>query len=87
MRLAAQIRGGFYPAPGEAVAYAATLLRPPPNGQFTILDPCAGEGAAIQQLGELLSCPQTFAIELDDSRAQTLRATLPDAQPRQNPCF
>jgi hypothetical protein len=76
------MRGGFYPAPPEAVAHAATFLRPPAYQPFSILDPCAGAGAAIQQLGELLGCPQalTFAIELDDSRAEKVRATLPEGQ-------
>ena len=82
MRLAAQMRGGFYPASDKAVVHAATYLRPPQRGQFAILDPCAGEGAAIKQLGELLGCPRpmTYAIELDDSRADTLRSALPDAR-------
>jgi hypothetical protein len=57
-------------------------LRPPANQLFSILDPCAGEGAAIRQLGDLLGCPATltFAIELDDSRAETCRTTLPEAR-------
>lgn len=78
MRLAAQMQGGFYPAPHEAIALAATLLRPP-DQPFCILDPCAGEGAAIRQLGESLGCPaeSMFGIELDESRAQKLRANLP----------
>lgn len=81
MRLVAQMRGGFYPAPSEAIDFAATFLSTP-DGPFTILDPCAGEGAAIEQLGQLLGCPQdkTFAIELDDSRAEKLRSALPKAQ-------
>lgn len=81
MRLAAQMRGGFYPAHEKAVAQAATFLRPPTQGPFAVLDPCAGEGAAIRQFGELLHCPQamTYAIELDEDRAATLRATLPEA--------
>jgi predicted RNA methylase len=81
MRLAAQLRGGYYPASPEAVAYAATFLRLPENQPFAILDPCAGEGAAFRQLGGLLNCPPAmqFAIELDDSRAETLRAALPES--------
>jgi hypothetical protein len=76
------MRGGFYPAPAQAVAYAAKFLRPPSDQPFTILDPCAGEGAALRQLGELLGCPQarTFAIELDDSRADIVHATLPEGK-------
>lgn len=80
MRLAAQRRGGFYPAHQKAIAHAATFIRPP-NKPFTILDPCAGEGAAIRQLGSLLGCllANTFAIELDESRAVTLHRALPEA--------
>ncbi len=82
MRLAAQMRGGFYPAHPKAVAQVATLLRPPGDKVLAILDPCAGEGQAIQQLANVLACPpsQTFAIELDDSRAETLHARLPQAR-------
>jgi hypothetical protein len=76
------MKGGFYPAPKEAIAHAATFLHPPLNEPFPILDPCAGEGAAIRQLGKMLGCPQstTFAIELDDSRAEKVRSNLPDAR-------
>lgn len=81
MRLAAQMRGGYYPAPARAVTHAATFLRAPRREPFAILDPCAGEGAALQQLGDLLGCPPTltYAIELDNSRADTLLASLPKA--------
>jgi len=76
------MRGGFYPAPKEAIAHAASLLRPPSHQPFTILDPCAGEGSALRQLGELVGCPQTmtYAIELDDSRAEKLHAALPNSR-------
>src|ERR1043166_5364444 len=43
MRLAAQMKGGFYSAPAQAIAFAATFLRPPRDQRFAILDPCAGE--------------------------------------------
>jgi hypothetical protein len=54
MRLAAQMRGGFYPAPPEAVALTSTFLQRPFDQPFAILDPCAGEGAALRQLGGAL---------------------------------
>jgi hypothetical protein len=81
MRLAAQVKGGYYPAHEEAVTHAASFLQPPSGEPFTILDPCAGEGAALRQLSGLLGCPpsQNYAIELDDSRAATLKAMMPDA--------
>jgi hypothetical protein len=74
--------GGFYPASEGAVAHAATFLRSPPGEPFAILDPCAGQGAAIRQLGDTLACPQTmtFAIELDEGRAETVKAILPQAR-------
>jgi 16S rRNA G1207 methylase RsmC len=81
MRLAAQVRGGFYPAHEKAIAHAASFLRAPVGDQFAILDPCAGQGAVIRQLGELLGCAPTqiFAIELDDSRADAMHQALPEA--------
>ena len=54
MRLAVQMRGGFYPAHEKAIAHAAAFLQTPAHQLFAILDPCAGEGAAIRQLAELL---------------------------------
>lgn len=82
MRLAAQVKGGYYPAPEAAVAYAASFLRTPTGEPFTMLDPCAGEGAALRQLSASLGCPpdRTYAIELDDSRAGVLRAAMSQAR-------
>ena len=81
MRLAAQLKGGFYPAHEEAIAFAASFMQAPVGEKFAILDPCAGEGTAIRQLGELLGCQPmlTHAIELDDNRAEAIHAALPDA--------
>lgn len=70
MRLAAQMRGGFYPAHEKAVADVATYLRPPEQGPFAILDPCAGEGAAIRQLSELLGCPEGMVEHMDEGVAR-----------------
>lgn len=80
MRLAAQVRGGFYPAPEGAIALASSHLQPPDGQPFAMLDPCAGEGAAIRQLGDSLRCrpDHRYAIELDDHRADVVRAALPD---------
>ncbi len=82
MRLAAQMHGGYYPAHEKAVAHIASFLRSPEGQLFAMLDPCAGEGAAIRQLGELLGCPAetTFAIELDQGRAAALHTALPQAR-------
>lgn len=82
VRLAAQMRGGFYPAHETAIAHAILFLRPPINEPFAILDPCAGQGEAIRQIGQSLGCrsEQIYAIELDDSRAEVVHAALPQSQ-------
>lgn len=81
MRLAGQRKMGFYPAPPEAIALAASRLRAP-GRPFALLDPCAGEGLAVRQLAELLGCrpADVHAIELDEGRAEALRANLPGSQ-------
>ena len=78
MRLAAQAKGGFYPAKPAAVAMAAGWLQPPASEQFCILDPCAGIGDAIIQLAEALGCPMgdVYAIELDERRSETVNQRL-----------
>lgn len=82
MRLAGQIKGGYYPAPPESVAAALARLIPPENGHATLLDPCAGEGAALQQIAHTLSIRDdcTYGIELSDVRAPILRQNLPKAR-------
>ncbi len=81
MRYAGQVRGGYFPIPADAVTLFAARLWAP-AGPFTILDPCAGRGAALQQLGELLGCPEEmrFAVELDEDRGEALKAALPAAK-------
>jgi hypothetical protein len=80
MRLAAQSKGGFYPAPPEAVRLAASLLTPP-DQPYAILDPCCGKGAAIQELAAQLNTPppMIWAIELDEGRAVESKANLAGA--------
>jgi hypothetical protein len=85
MRQAAEAKMGFYPVANEALGVLCRAFRI--EGETAILDPCAGEGAAIKFLGEALGVPQerTYAIELAENRAQTLAQALPDAK-RLAPC-
>lgn len=78
MRLVAQAKGGYFPAPPAAVAMAARWLRPPANQRFCILDPCCGHGTAIVQLAEALGCPlkDVYAIELDERRGELVQQVL-----------
>jgi hypothetical protein len=69
MRLAAQAKLGFYPAPPEAVAEAMKYLRGPAFGEACVLDPCAGKGEALAQLCRGLGL-RPYAIELDEKRAE-----------------
>ncbi len=56
MRPEARLKCGFYPAPPEAIAHIAQFLRSPRDERFSILDPCAGQGEAINQLALRLDC-------------------------------
>ncbi len=87
MRLIAQAKQGFYPAPPEAIAGILKHLRRPvvPDPRFsvddvTVLDPCAGEAKALVQLAEGLdiSNDHVFAIELNASRAARISEAYPD---------
>ena len=86
MRLAAQCKLGWYPAAPEAIAELVKHLhlKPPDpdkplGGSVPILDPCAGEGRAIQQIATALGVEpeHIYAIELDAGRAAIARANLP----------
>jgi Uncharacterised methyltransferase family (DUF6094) len=85
VRLAAQAKLGWYPAAPEAIAELVKHLhvRPPdPDKRLDpvhILDPCAGEGRAIQQLADALGVDpgHIYAIELDAGRAESARSNLP----------
>lgn len=75
MRLAAQIRGGYYKCAPEVVALIGRLIGYR-NG--AILDPCAGEGEAIDVLARTMGVPgeKVYAIELERERCATTRARL-----------
>lgn len=66
MRLAGQIKGGFYPAPIQAVDFVMRYVKPPARGNFAILDPCCGDGMAIKRIAHTLKCrdKSIYACEL-----------------------
>jgi hypothetical protein len=90
MRLAGQIKQGYFPAPPAAIASILRHLKipdPPPDSQFrrediNILDPCAGEGKALVQLAEGLGVSKghVFAVELNASRAGRIAEAYPDVR-------
>lgn len=81
MRLAAQAKGGYYPAPIRVVEMIADLIRADAGygrrsiGTLRLLDPCCGEGLAAQRLAERLRessrVPvETYGVELHGGRAE-----------------
>ena len=88
MRLAGVAKGGFYPANPNAIALLAKHLQqlPPiedkPLLTTQILDPCAGEGAAVQQLTAALDIPEenVYCVELDAGRTEQIKQCMPKAK-------
>jgi hypothetical protein len=90
MRLAGQVKQGYFPAPPVAITGILQHLKipdPPPDSRFkrediNILDPCAGEGQALVQLAQGLgvSNGHVFAIELNASRAARVAEAYSDVR-------
>ena len=84
MRLAGQSKLGYFPAPADAIAGICkhlAIMPGKPADDVHIIDPCAGEGRAIQQFSEALGLAQdnVYAVELDSARADACRANMPTA--------
>ena len=60
---------GYYPTDPAHVAYLSQALVFPENSEINLLDPCCGEGLALEQIAQGRNC-HTFGAELDDSRAR-----------------
>ena len=102
MRLIAQAKQGFYPAPPEAIAGVLKRLRRPVErdsrfkvDDLNILDPCAGEAKALVQIaeGHGVSKDHVIGVELNASRAariaeaySDIRLLGPCTRPRLQPC-
>ena len=81
MRLQGQSKGGFYPTPPRVVDMIATYLLTPTDHSYdkdqwlNIIDPCCGEGDALQQLTVRMQEKgtvkiETFGVELQSERAE-----------------
>ncbi|MGB5993224.1 MAG: DUF6094 domain-containing protein, partial [Desulfobacterales bacterium] len=75
MRLAAQAKMGYYPTPQPVISLIADILVRNGKGNIKLLDPCAGEGSALKQIGESLSA-ETYGIELDTERGRIAKECL-----------
>jgi predicted RNA methylase len=72
MRNVARIKLGYYPLPPEEGARLRQLLNYPSN-LASVLDPCAGTGAALVQLTDNANTNR-YAVELDAERARQANA-------------
>jgi len=75
MRLAAQAKMGYYPTPPQVASLIAAILTRNGKGSIRLLDPCAGEGSAIKEIGESLDA-ETYGIELDTERGRIAKENL-----------
>lgn len=79
-RLANQANLGYVPLPEAAAALIATYIQLPDQRreQIRICDPCAGEGRALELIGDTLGIPQAqrYGCELHDVRAVAARARI-----------
>jgi 16S rRNA G966 N2-methylase RsmD len=75
MRLAAQAKMGYYPTPSSVVSLISNILVRQPLGKIRIIDPCAGQGTALKELGESLKA-ETYGIELDRERGKIAQEVL-----------
>lgn len=76
--------GGYFPTPPDLIPQIAALIDTRTlRGRYGVLDPCAGDGAALLALGAALFGDQAgrnrfFAIELERERARTVQTRLRD---------
>jgi len=80
MRLAGQEKMGYYPTPLSQVTLIAPWLEVEPGKLVRLLDPCAGEGEALEALTQALAergaRVETWGVELSPSRAEKAVAHL-----------
>ena len=75
MRLAAQAKMGYYPTPENVTPIIAKYLKRKREGLIRILDPCAGMGTAVKNIGEDLNA-ETYGIEVDLNRGNQAKEVL-----------
>ena len=74
MRLEGQKKMGYYPTPLSVVERIRGFIKYPEEN-LAILDPCCGEGIALEKLNGHPNC-RTYGIELDQTRAKTAKERL-----------
>ena len=72
MRIAGRMKMGYYPTPARVVEYIRSCLSFP-SAPYTALDPCCGEGLALEQL-VVDTQALTYGVELDRHRSEAAQA-------------
>ena len=80
-REASRLRAGFFAIPPQALDIALRWLEGQ-GSEISVLDPCAGEGLALQQIGAHLNVPadRLWAVELDKRRGELCQQNLPGSK-------
>ena len=78
MRLSSVEKGGYYSFPDEHLPALASLFAPARHGG-KLLDPCAGEGRALDHLARAWNLTP-YANEIDDGRAAACKALFGQGQ-------
>lgn len=81
MRPQGRMAAGYYPCPPQAIETILPRLKCSDPSHVCLLDPCAGEGAAIKQLADAIGVPhnKTWLVELDRLRGDACRTAMPEA--------
>jgi tRNA1(Val) A37 N6-methylase TrmN6 len=74
-RLESMAKMGYYPTPQELIPTIVRYLKPKNEGSIRIFDPCAGEGTALNTIGEHLQA-ETYGIEIDKKRGKEAQKKL-----------
>lgn len=80
MRPQGRLAAGYFPAPHEALDRVLPFIVPP-EGQWSLLDPCAGGGEALQHIATTLGAAEgnVYAVELEQNRSDRIRELMPAA--------
>jgi hypothetical protein len=76
-RLASIEKAGFYPTPLEETDLICSRLTAEPGAKIVILDPCCGEGIALEKMANSLKAQGadvvSYGVELEEGRARKAR--------------
>jgi predicted RNA methylase len=75
MRLEAQAKAGFYPAPGEVAEIIQTWIGEKAPGLRRLLDPCCGTGEPAAQVAAAAGC-EAYGVEINMERARVAKNLL-----------